>query len=223
MIQARDEILPPYRLPSHLALLMYCGDLGDIDTLLSTRYLNPRRIIPKAPNLHLAFHYEESGDIDLFQQMLRVSPRVFRTVLHLIKDDPVFHNHSNNDQTPVEYQLAVTLFRLGRYGNAASIMDVARNAGVSAGSVHNFTMRCLQALGALNDIAFRKPTVAEKEREKRWITARVGFRGLWSEGWLMYDGTIAIITHEPKWHGDAYYGRKMCYGFNVQVCLMIAC
>ena len=36
----------------------------------------------------------------------------------------------------------------------------------------------------------------------------------------MYDGTIAVLAHEPKWNGDAYWGRKMRYGFNVQVSTM---
>ena len=52
--------------------------------------------------------------------MLRVSPQVFQTLLWLIEDHPVFQNNSNNFQTPVETQLAVTLYQMGCFGNGAS-------------------------------------------------------------------------------------------------------
>src|ERR1700722_7995687 len=41
--------------------------------------------------------------------MLRVSPEVFDTILCLIHDHPIFYNNSNNPQTDVQTQLAVTL------------------------------------------------------------------------------------------------------------------
>ncbi|KAG6880686.1 hypothetical protein C0992_003027, partial [Termitomyces sp. T32_za158] len=66
--------------------------------------------------------------------MLRVSPIVFDTILTLIQDHPVFANNSNVPQASVEEQLAVTLYQMGRYGNAASVEDVARIAGISEGS-----------------------------------------------------------------------------------------
>ena len=58
--------------------------------------------------------------------MLRVSPLVFLTVLDLIEDHAIFKNDTNLAQTPVEQQLVVTLFRMGRYGNGASVEDIAR-------------------------------------------------------------------------------------------------
>jgi hypothetical protein len=59
-----------------------------------------------------------------FISMLHVSPLVFETILTLI-DHPVFTNQSNLGQTPVEQQLAVTLFQMGHYGNGAAVEDVA--------------------------------------------------------------------------------------------------
>ena len=47
---------------------------------------------------------------------------------------------------------------------------------------------------------------------------RLGFKGLWREGWIMYDGTIVVLHEKPIMHGDAYYTRKANYGLNVQVC-----
>ncbi|EPS99925.1 hypothetical protein FOMPIDRAFT_25163, partial [Fomitopsis schrenkii] len=60
-----------------------------------------------------------------FIQMVCVSPRVFWGILHLIQDHLVFTNDSNNPQESVEIQLATTLYRMGRHGNAASLADLA--------------------------------------------------------------------------------------------------
>jgi hypothetical protein len=71
--------------------------------------------------------------------MLHVTPLVFSTILQLIRNHPVFLNHSNNAQTPVQQQLAVTLYRMGCYGNSASVEDIAHAAGCAKGSVDNYT------------------------------------------------------------------------------------
>jgi len=78
--------------------------------------------------------------------MLRVLPLVFLTVLDLIEDHHVFKNDTNLGQTPVEQQLAVTLYQMGRYDNGASVEDIARAAGCSEGSVENFTDHCFEAI-----------------------------------------------------------------------------
>ncbi|KAF9043878.1 hypothetical protein BDZ89DRAFT_943491 [Hymenopellis radicata] len=149
--------------------------------------------------------------------MLRVSPEVFDILLVLIRDHPVFQNNSNNPQAPVQEQLAVTLFRLGRYGNGASVCDVARTSGISEGSVMNYTDRCLEAIESLHDLFVRPLTTEEKEHEKEWIDQQLGFVGAWRDGWIMYDGTIVVLYKRPELHGDAYYTRKSNYGLNVQI------
>src|ERR1700678_4525523 len=117
--------------------------------------------------------------------MLRVSPFVFEFMLCLIKDHPIFSNNSNNPQAPVDVQLAVTLYRMGRFGNGASLEDIARIAGCSEGAVEKFTDRCFEAIESLHDIFVRRLTSAEKEKEKEWMDQHLGFRGLWREGYLM--------------------------------------
>jgi hypothetical protein len=149
--------------------------------------------------------------------MLRVSPDVFLVLLDLIEDHPIFQNDSNNAQAPVQVQLAVTLYRMGRYGNGASLEDIARFAGVSEGSVENFTERCFTAIESLHDAFVRLPTREEKEAEKCWVDQRVGFQGTWREGWVMYDGTIVVLYAKPGLNGDAYFTRKANYGLNLQV------
>jgi hypothetical protein len=111
--------------------------------------------------------------------MLRVTPLVFSTILQLIENHPIFLNHLNNGQTPVEQQLAVTLYRMGRYGNAASVEDIVRIAGCSEGSVDNYTDRCFTAIESLHDLFVRQLTAAEKEVEKKWMDENLGFKGKW--------------------------------------------
>ena len=194
-------------------------DMNVILALHETRYLNGREHrVPKSGQLHLAWEYaEDPADHARFAQMLRVSPHVFQTILSLIQHHPVFTNHSNVAQAPVEVQLAVTLYRMGRYGNGASIQDIARVAGCSEGSVENYTAHCFDAIESLQQIFVRKLTQEEKEWEKQWIDEHLGFKGAWRDGWLMYDGTIVVLYQRPGLNGDAYYTRKSNYGLNVQV------
>ncbi|KAI0041849.1 hypothetical protein FA95DRAFT_1584608 [Auriscalpium vulgare] len=97
---------------------------------------------------------------------------------------------------------------MGRYGNGASVMDVARDAGVSEGSVVNFTTRCFTAIESMQTYL-----------EKRWMDEHLGFTGgHWRDGWVMYDGTIIVLYARPDLNGDVYYTRKANYGFNLQMC-----
>jgi len=195
-------------------------DLQILNKITNTRYLRARNRLPKAGNLHLAFTYAQNpSDYIRFTNMLRISPHVFHVLLSLIEDHQVFFNNSNVPQTPIEIQLAVTLFRMGRFGNAASLEDIARNCGISEGSVEKFTNRCFDAIEALHDTFVRLLTTEEKLQEKQWMVHHLGFNGLWKEGWIMYDGTIVVLYSKPGLNGDAYYTRKGNYGLNAQVCL----
>ena len=137
--------------------------------------------------------------------MLRVSPHIFQVIVKLIKDHPIFHNNSNHAQAPVEEQLAVTLFRMGHFGNAASLEDITCEAGCLEGSVEAYTDRCFQAIMSLHNMFVHPLTSEEKEQEKEWVDEHLGFRGLWREGWVMYDGTIVVFYTHPGLNGDVYY------------------
>ena len=220
----RNLIDPPYKLELEELAARLEIDMNMLQTIRSTRYLNPREPVPKLdkPSLSLVWEYaKDPAQHGRFLHMLRVSPHVFQVIVELIKDHPVFHNHSNNPQAPVQDQLAVTLFRMGRFGNAASLEDIAREAGCSEGSVEAYTDRCFEAIMSLHHMFVRPLTPEEKEREKGWIDEQVGFKGLWREGWVMYDGTIVVLYARPGLDGDAYYTRKCNYGLNLQVCVLL--
>lgn len=192
-------------------------DMETIKVIVQTRYLNGRPPVLKAGNLHLAWEYAQSPqDHHRFIQMLRVTPKSFQFLLNLIEVHPIFQTCSPRPQTPVEIQLGVTLYRMGRFGNGASVEDIARTAGISEGAVEAFTERCHTALNSHHAMFVRPLTEAEKEVEKAWIEDHIGCVG-WREGWIMYDGTIIVLFQKPGLNGDAYYTRKCNYGLNAQV------
>ena len=149
--------------------------------------------------------------------MLCVSLIVFDVIVQLIQNDPIFQNKSNHAQSPVDYQLAVTLYRMGCFGNATLLEDIVQMAGCSQGSVEAFTDCHFTAIESLHDQYVQQLSDDEKEQEKEWIDHAMGFKGLWHEGWVMYDGTIVVLYAKPGQQGDAYYTRKGNYGLNVQV------
>ena len=98
------------------------------------------------------------------------------------------------------------VLRLGHYGNGASIEEVRWLAGISAGTVIDFTDCCLKVIESLKNVFIQQLTSAEKEVEKKWIENELGFKGSsWREGWVMYDGTIVVLYRKPGQNGDAYY------------------
>ena len=193
-------------------------DTSCILAICQTRYLQGRSPVLKSGSLHLAWEYAQSpSDHHRFVNMLHVSPEVFQAIVTLIRDHPIYSNNSGNSQEAVEVQLGVTLYRLGRYGNGASLEDIARFAGCSEGAVELYTQRCFRAIEALHDAFVCLPTAAEKEREKCWVDEHLGFKGTWREGWVMYDGTIVPLYAKPAVNGEAYFTHKSNYGLNAQV------
>ena len=72
---------------------------------------------------------------------------------------------------PVEEQVAITLYRFGHYGNAASLQAVANWAGIGKGTATLCTRRVMTALLRLD---FRVEAVSfpndiEKEAAKEWV------------------------------------------------------
>ena len=116
---------------------------------------------------------------------------------------------------PVNKQLAITLFRFGHHGNAASVEAIAQWAGVSVGMVINATRRVMIAFLALHDTVIRWPSAQEKEEAKEWVEAATC--AAWRNGWVFVDGTLVPLAEKPGYHGEAYFDRKSNYSLNVQV------
>ena len=212
----QEVLSPPETIEE--AMVNFQQTMEFISLIENSRYLRDRPPVPKQGNINLAWDFAANpSHHQRFLNMLRISPVVFEKLLSLIENHEVFQTDSNHGQAPVELQLAVTLYRMGCFGNGASVEDIARVAGCSEGSVQNFTNRCFKAILSLHDQFVRQLTPEEKEVEKVYMDNHLGFKGLWREGWVMYDGTIVVLFRKPGKDGDAYYTRKANYGLNVQV------
>lgn len=195
--------------------------LGLVDDFLAwaqtTRVLFPN-IVHKTSQLQLVLVLYKEDDPDRFCLNLRVSPSTFDTLLERIEDNPIFHNNSNNKQFPVMWQLAITLYRFGHYGNGASVQSVAQWAGVSEGVVVKCTRRVMTSVLALHDRVIRWPTTEEKEEAKTWVESESC--DVWRNGYCFVDGTLIPLSQKPGLHGDAYFDRKSNYSLNLQVCFV---
>ncbi|KAI0037781.1 hypothetical protein FA95DRAFT_1472201, partial [Auriscalpium vulgare] len=189
-----------------------------IDEQYTQRYQVPRNPLPRAPpdlphvlNV-LKPHYPRQ-----FRQQLRVSPATFDRLVARLCDDPIFSNNSNNAQIPVENQLAIALYRFGRFGNGAGLQDVANWAGIGQGTVTLVVKRVMTAVLRPDFVgeSVRFPTSAEKAAAKRWVQARSC--PAWRNGYLFVDGTLVPLFDRPFWYGESYFDRKSNYSLNIQI------
>lgn len=186
--------------------------------LHSSRYLNERIPIAKSGiQLSLTLNEWCHSRPEIFRDHVRVDPHTFDALVAAIKDDPVFHNNSNNSQLPVREQAAVALYRLGHYGNAVTIQDVALWAGWGVGTVDLVTRRFFVAIcrPTFFQAAVSWPSDEDQEKARQWVESQTCAR--WRDGWLMVDGTLVVLDRRPGHYGNAYFDRKSNYSLNVQV------
>ncbi|GLB34545.1 putative DDE superfamily endonuclease [Lyophyllum shimeji] len=192
-----------------------------VEEMYAHRYEAPRNRMPRPPaDLRHLLDVDKHERPDVFRRELRVSPYTFDRMVNRILDDPIFSNNSQNEQMPVEDQLAITLYRFGHFGNAAGLDKVARWSGYSKGTVSLATRRVMTAVlrrDFMNQ-AVRPPTPEEKERAKHWVE-RNSCKA-WRDGWCMVDGTLVTLYDRPFWYGESYYDRKCNYSLNIQIISM---
>lgn len=192
--------------------------LKSIEALYNERYTVPRCDIPKThENLQLLLDEHRKHFPDIFHSYTRITPECFDNLVDSIKNHPVFHNNSNNQQMPVEEQVAIALYWFGHYGNAASTMKVSLWAGVGYGTVRNIMVRVMTALCDPRFHAAAMPwqNQAEIERAKAWVEGNSC--PAWRDGWCMVDGTLVPLFQRPHHYGNTFYDRKSNYSMNVQV------
>jgi len=193
-----------------------------ISAIYSSRYHVDRKFGRGRPPAYLPLiltTYKDHEEFHhLFRQYLRIDPVTFDKILIAISSDPVFVSRSQHPQMAVDYQLAITLYRFGYYGNAASLQRVADWAGVGKGTVLVVTRRVMTAVlrGPFKDQAVRMPTSGEKEEAKQWVERRSKCTA-WRDGWCFVDGTLIPLAFRPFWYGQSYFDRKCNYSLNIQV------
>lgn len=194
-------------------------DLTDyLGLITSHRYMHKRGTIEKSSNLFILHMYSyRNTQPALFRSAFRLNPETFDTLVSCISDHPVFHNSSNNCQLPVEWQLAIILFRFGHYGNAASVGKIAVWFGVGVGTVDLCTRRILTVIcgPAFRHAAIHWAMPAEKLGSQNWVEAHSC--PAWRHGWLMVDGSLVPLYCRPGFYGNNWFDRKSNYSLNVQV------
>ena len=135
----------------------------------------------------------KSAHPDKFHEELQVTPLTFNAIVAVISQDPIFQNNSNNTQTPVEEQLAITLYWFGHDGNAASLQSIANWAGSGKGTVLLVTQWVMAAIlrTEFMDEAVHFPTAEEKEAEK-WVHKHLC--KAWHDGWCFVDRTLMPLS-----------------------------
>ena len=141
----------------------------EIKTMYAHRYEMPRDELPHGPSYmrHVLIVVKNSR-ADKFHKELCITPQTFDLLVSSIEDDLVFANNSNNPQMAVEEQVAITLYRFGHDGNAASLQSITNWAGVRKGTVQLATRCVMTAVlrpGFMNR-AVQFPTADEKEEAK---------------------------------------------------------
>jgi hypothetical protein len=102
----------------------------------------------------------------------------------------MIENHAifgSDHQLPGEIQLAIFLNCAGHYGSAAIIQNIADWAGISVGSIYNYTNCVMIAIASLHDSAISwnlhdPDYIREKARAKEWVESRTC--GEWRGGYL---------------------------------------
>lgn len=212
------DSLPQLQEPRGPTHLVY----NAISAIYSRQYQLDQKFRPVRPPAYLPLiltAYKDNEEFyHLFRQYLRIDPITFDKILVEISSNPLFINQSRHPQMPIDYQLAITLYRFGHYGNAASLQRVADWAGVGKGTVLVATRRVMAAVlqNSFKDQAIRMPTSGEKEEAKQWVERRSKCPP-WRDGWCFVDGTLIPLAFRPFWYGQSYYDRKCNYSLNIQV------
>lgn len=149
-----------------------------------------------------------------FKRTFRVSRRVFNNVVNAVKGEPEFYVAPNNAlrAIPVEKQVAIALWRLGR---SASVYDVADQFGVSEAAVVAATRRTHTTI---RRTLSSKVTSLWPDTPAKCAALAEDFRRLAGmEGCVAaLDGTLLPIWR-PAGTIDEYWCRKQFHALNFQV------
>jgi hypothetical protein len=191
-----------------------------LQMLYSQRYLGDRtlRILkPKQGPLYFTLHEWKINHPVTFRRLLRVEPATFDALVTALEDHAVFANDSTNAQVDISEQIAITLYRLGHFGNGSSIVETGIWSGRGAGTVDLITRRVLTAIcdARFRGITLHVPTEEEKEHSRQWVQEKTCAD--WRNGWCSVDGSGIGLYARPAHYGSNWFDRKCNYSANVQV------
>jgi hypothetical protein len=103
----------------------------------------------------------------------------------------------------------------GHDGNGASVEAVTQWAGISTGTIINWTHRVMIAFLALHDSTICWPSEEEKEEAKEWVESVSCYA--WRDRFCIVDRMATPLFQKPGYHSESYFHRKCQYSLNVQV------
>lgn len=180
------------------------------DNITHLRYIEPRVHIRDQALQRSRFSGIFKASERNFRKFARMSKNNFNQLVTLIKDDLVFHNNSLVPQSPVEWQLLLTLCQLGLSGNGGSAYMIGQMFAMSEGSVHNFTRRCFEAILKLKDDYVHWPD----QEEQNHIKWQIGRKSFFKDCVGFIDGTLIPLSRAPKINPEDFWTRKHTYALN---------
>ncbi|KIN97520.1 hypothetical protein M404DRAFT_160222 [Pisolithus tinctorius Marx 270] len=153
----------------------------------------------------------------LFLRCLCVWPENFDCILDQISSHLIFHSSSANHQLLVAIQFATFLFHAGHYGNVALPEDVAQWAGVSVGSVINFTNWVMVTILDEHDTFVNIPPHTLEDMERACTFTESWTCLAWRNRVFAADGSSIPLFEKPHIFGESFYDRKSRYSLNYQV------
>ena len=172
--------------------------------LLSSRYLY-QRVRSEARPARFTELLCGQSDSD-FRNDFRLSRQQFWELHSWIMNSSQYKSDPRR-QYRSQCDLLVCLYRMGHYGNAASVVKVAKYFGISIGAVGKFTDRAIEAILTLQEDAIQWPSAVERRSISMRIPELPGCVGL-------ADGTLFPLESKPSQYGEDYYTRKCSYAIN---------
>lgn len=166
--------------------------------------------VPKS--MHWSLDILTQLDDNRFLQMMRVTRIEFHRLVSVIREDDEFNNSPSCLQFPVEYQVAIVLYRLGSSGEGASIRKIATFFGIGdGGTIDKITRRVFKAFLNLQTEYISWPD----ENERASIVAETFHELPFCIGYV--DGTEIPIAESPVINGVSFFSRTHKYSLKAQV------
>jgi len=208
----KGDLIPGGGRLSKLCLHLCCGlSWQALHQMHTQRYLQRERGgVPKTDAWFKWVFYSASEK--QFRTAFRVNRSTFQALksVLLVRARAAFCRRRGGSQLSLDLQLAVTLFRVGHYGNACSVDAVADLFGVSVGGVIKSTRRVVKALAGVAPQHIRWPNTQRRAGLSMYAAEKFGFDGCIGAT----DGTTFPLAYQPALHPWAYYDRKQRYSLN---------
>ena len=182
--------------------------------LLASRYsVSRRQRIPTSADWRVRILF--SSPPLQYRAVSRVDRSTFEVLVGRMEATAgdIFYSSSGRPQLPVRVQLAITLFRFGHYGNAASVILTAQTFFVSVGSVVKATQRVTAAILRWEDAEIRWPDASRRAALAEQSKQRYGFAGCVGA----VDGTTIPLAYPPSVNPWCFFDRHGRYSVNVLV------